>query len=70
MTKTEIKIYPYRWIILIVYVIISVIIQIQWLAFASVSEAAQDFYHTSALRIDFLSMIYMIVFIGMSIPAN
>ncbi len=70
MTKTEIKIYPYRWIILIVYVIISIIIQIQWLAFASVSEAAQDFYHTSALRIDFLSMIYMIVFIVMSIPAS
>ncbi len=70
MTKTEIKVYPYRWVILVVYVIISVIIQIQWLAFASVSEAAQDFYHTSALRIDFLSMIYMIVFIVMSIPAS
>jgi MFS family permease len=35
-----------------------------------VSTAAQAFYQTTALRIDFLSMIYMIVFIIMSIPAS
>jgi MFS family permease len=70
MNKTEIKVYPYRWIILILYFFISVIIQIQWLTFASVSSAAQEFYQTSALRIDFLSMIYMLVFIIMSIPAS
>ncbi len=70
MNKSEIKIYPYRWVILAVYFFISAIIQIQWLTFASVSSAAQEFYHTSALRIDFLSIIYMLVFIVMSIPAS
>ena len=70
MNKTEIKIYPYRWIILSLYVLITIIIEIQWLTFASISEVAQQFYHTSPLRIDFLSMIYMIVFIIMSIPAS
>lgn len=70
MSKTKIKVYPYRWVILAIYFAISVIIQIQWLTFASVSSAAQEFYHTSALRIDFLSMIYMLVFIVMSIPAS
>jgi MFS family permease len=70
MNKTEIKIYPYRWVILAVYFFISAIIQIQWLTFASVSSAAQEFYQTSALRIDFLSIIYMLVFIVMSIPAS
>jgi len=49
---------------------ITVTIQIQWLTFASVSSAAQEFYQTSALRIDFLSIIYMLVFIVMSIPAS
>ncbi len=70
MNKSEIKIYPYRWVILVVYFIIAAVIQIQWLTFASVSSAAQEFYQTSALRIDFLSIIYMIVFIVMSIPAS
>src|SRR5680860_404183 len=70
MNKTGIKVYPYRWVILAIYFFISVIIQIQWLTFASVSSAAQEFYHASALRIDFLSMIYMLVFILMSVPAS
>jgi len=70
MSKIEIKIYPYRWVILSFYILITVIIEIQWLSFASISTAAQEFYQTTALRIDFLSMIYMIVFIIMSIPAS
>lgn len=70
MTKSEIKVYPYRWVILAIYSFICVIIQIQWLTFASVSSAAQEFYQASALRIDFLSMIYMLVFIVVSIPAS
>ena len=70
MNQSAIKIYPYRWVILAVYFLITIIIEIQWLNFASVSVAAQEFYQTSALRIDFLSMIYMIVFIIMSLPAS
>ena len=70
MNQHEVKIYSYRWVILAIYFLITVIIEIQWLNFASVSVAAQEFYQTSALRIDFLSMIYMIVFIIMSLPAS
>ena len=70
MNQPEVKIYPYRWVILALYVLITVIIEIQWLTFASISSAAREFYQTTALRIDFLSMIYMIVFIIMSIPAS
>lgn len=66
----QIKVYPYRWVVLSLYILITVIIEIQWLTFASVSSIAQEFYQTTALRIDFLSMIYMIVFIVMSIPAS
>ena len=70
MSETKIKVYSYRWIILSIYFLITVIIEIQWLTFASISTAAQEYYQTSALRIDLLSMIFMIVFIIMSIPAS
>lgn len=70
MNNAEIKVYPYRWVILTIYFLITVIIEIQWLTFASISGVAQDFYKTTALRIDSLAMIYMIVFIVMSIPAS
>ena len=70
MKTNSINTYRYRWVILTVYFLISVIIQIQWLNFASISTAAQKYYHTNSLNIDFLSMIYMIVFIIASIPAS
>lgn len=70
MIKPTIKVYAFRWIILSLYIIITIIIEIQWLTFASISTIAQEYYQASALRIDFLSMIYMIVFIVMSIPAS
>jgi MFS family permease len=70
MKETNFRVYPYRWTILLLYFLITVLIEIQWLTFASVSTLAQEFYGTSALRIDFLSMIFMIVFIVMSIPAS
>ena len=60
----------YRWAILTFYSLIAIIIQIQWLAFASITEAAKSFYHVSNLGIDFLSIIYMLVFIVLSIPAS
>lgn len=66
----ELIIYSYRWVILAVYFFISVVIQIHWLTFASISTAAQEYYHTDALHVDFLSMIYMIVYIVVSIPAS
>lgn len=69
MGNNEIKIYSYRWIILALYFLITMIIEIQWLTFASIATAAQDFYNATPLQIDFLSMIYMIVFIILSIPA-
>ncbi|MDX1283724.1 MAG: MFS transporter [Draconibacterium sp.] len=70
MNETKIKVYSYRWVILALYFLITVIIEIQWLTFASISTVAQEFYGATALRIDFLSMVYMIVFIVMSIPAS
>jgi len=70
MRGYEIKVYGYRWVILVLYFFITVVIEIQWLTFASISSAAQEFYQASAVQIDFLSMIYMFVFIVLSIPAS
>ena len=70
MGGNEIKVYGYRWVILALYFLLTVVIEIQWLTFASVATAAQDYYNASTLQIDFFSIIYMIVFIVLSIPAS
>lgn len=70
MQAVGIKVYGYRWVILALYFLITVVIEIQWLTFASISSAAQEYYQATAFQIDFLSMIYMFVFILLSIPAS
>ncbi len=69
------KVYPYRWVILLIFMLISVVVQIQWLAHAAVARPAEVFYEgqfdpSSFVNIDFLAMVYMLVFIVMSFPAS
>lgn len=68
--------YPrYRFVILGVFMLITVAIQIQWLTHASVARPAEIYYAgqfdpASFFNIDFLAMIYMLVFLVMSFPAS
>ena len=66
---------PYRWVILGVFMLLNVVIQMQWLAHAAVARPAEVFYQgqfnpDSLFNIDFLAIIYMLVYIVMSIPAS
>jgi cyanate permease len=70
MEQTSIKIYGYRWIVLLVYFIINALMQVQWITFAPITSEAVSFYHVPALQIDLLSLIFMIVYIFVSIPAS
>ena len=73
--STAPKVYSYRWVILLVFMLINVVVQIQWLAHAAVARPAEVFYEgqfdpSSFFNIDFLAMVYMLVFIVMSFPAS
>jgi MFS family permease len=69
------KVYPYRWVILLIFMLINMVVQIQWLAHAAVARPAAVFYEgqfdpASFFNIDFLAMVYMVVFVVMSFPAS
>jgi len=75
MSQTTYKVYSYRWVILGLFMLISFVIQLQWLAHAAVERPAEVFYKgqfnpDSFFNIDFLAMAYMLVYIVMSIPAS
>jgi MFS family permease len=70
MPDHDFKLYKYRWVVLAVYVLISIVIEIQWLTFAPVASAARAYYKAAPLQIDLLSMLYMIIFIVFCIPAS
>ncbi|MCK5821453.1 MAG: MFS transporter [Bacteroidales bacterium] len=69
------RVYPYRFVILGVFMLISMVIQIQWLAHAAVARPAEVFYSgqfnpQSFFNIDFLAMVYMLVYLIVSFPAS
>lgn len=70
MNETTTKTYKYRWIILTVFAIINAVIQMQWLTFASIASIAQSVYKVSSFQIDSLSIVFMVVFIIMCVPAS
>ena len=70
MPKSNFKVYPARWIMLIAYMLIAAVNQLLWITFAPITGAATVYYGVSDLKIGFLSMCFMIVYIIVSIPAS
>lgn len=73
--KTEQKVYSYRWAVLAVFMAITMAVEIQWLTHAPVARAASAFYlgqfnPESLINIDFLAMVYMLVFLVVCFPAS
>jgi len=70
MVKEEFRVYDYRWVILAVFMCVVVVNQLMWITFAPVTGSAAEFYKVSDLSIGLLSMVFMVVYIFVSIPAS
>jgi MFS family permease len=68
--ETGFKVYGYRWIMLLAFMLVVVINQFMWITFASVTGDAAQFYKVSDLAIGLLSVSFMVVYIFISIPAS
>jgi MFS family permease len=66
----EIKIYGYRWIVLLVFALVNATFQMHWLVFAPITSEAAAFYGVTPIKIGMLSMCFMIMFIVFCIPAS
>jgi len=69
MDNDPIKVYPARWLMLAVFGIMASLTQVLWLSFATISGPAAAFYGKSDFMIGLLSMVFMIVYIILAIPA-
>lgn len=72
--EREYKVYPYRWVVLTVFLLISAMIQLLWATFFSITTAAWKYFgFTSAeageSAISLLSVIFMIGMVALSVPA-
>jgi len=65
----EVRTYGYRWVILAVFMFITALNQGLWITFAPITSDAMKFYSTSDIAIGLLSMVFMVVYILLFLPA-
>jgi len=65
-----VRLYRYRWVVLGAFALLNAVVQANWITFAPVTDDAAAYYDVSDLRIGMLSMVFMVVFVVMSIPAS
>jgi len=70
MERASFKVYGYRWIMLVVFMFAVALNQLLWITFAPITGAAAKYYGVSDLSIGLLSLIFMLVYIVVSIPAS
>ena len=70
MEQSGFKVYGYRWIVLVVYMLAVAVNQLLWITFAPITSDAARYYGVSDLSIGLLSLVFMVVYIVVSIPAS
>ena len=70
MAERNYQVYPYRWVILGVFMFINLTIQVLWICYAPISGLAAAYYGVSDFQIGILAMSFMIVYVPLSIPVS
>ncbi|MFX0134153.1 MAG: MFS transporter [Candidatus Hodarchaeota archaeon] len=70
MTENGLKVYGFRWFVLILFMLVNIILQILWIGFATVTTAAELFYGVEELAIYLLSLVFMVVYIPVTFIAS
>jgi MFS family permease len=68
--NNQYRLYPYRWVVLAVFMFINLTIQMLWIGYAPITGPAAVFYGVTDLQIGLLAMSFMIAFIPFSLPAS
>ncbi len=70
-TDTQtIKVYGYRWVVLLVYMFISLMMQVFWICYAPITKVAAETLGVSDLQIGLLAMLFMYIYIPLALPAS
>jgi MFS family permease len=69
MAEPEVKLYPYRWVVLAAFMLINVMVQVLWICYAPVASIAATAYGVKQADVDLLANLFMLVYIPMAFPA-
>jgi cyanate permease len=69
MKEKEITTYGYKWVVLAGFMLVTAFNQALWITFAPITSDAMKFYAASDITIGLLSIVFMVVYILLVLPA-
>ena len=69
MQEQKFKIYPYRWIVLAVFMLINVMVQVLWICYAPIASSAAAAYGVKREDVDMLANLFMLIYLPVALPA-
>jgi MFS family permease len=69
VTDAGYRVYGYRWVVLAVFMLANLAIQILWISYAPITTSAAAYFGVSESTIGWFSMVFMVAFVPLSLPA-
>ena len=69
MAGSEVKLYPYRWVVLAAFMLINVMVQVLWICYAPVASIAATAYGVQRADVDLLANLFLLIYIPIAFPA-
>jgi MFS family permease len=69
MEEQSVKLYPYRWVVLALFMLINVMVQVLWICYAPVATLAAAAYGVKREDIDLLANMFMLIYLVIAFPA-
>jgi len=69
MEEQSVKLYPYRWVVLAVFMLINVMVQVLWIGYAPIATLAAAAYGVRREDIDMLANMFMLIYLAVAFPA-
>ncbi len=69
MAESEIKLYPWRWVVLAAFMLINVMVQVLWICYAPVASIAASAYGVNREGVDLLANLFLLIYLPVAIPA-
>jgi cyanate permease len=69
VSENTVKVYGYRWVVLLVFMVMAGMTQLLWITFAPITGAAAQLFGTSDFLVGILSMCFMVVYILVVLPS-
>jgi len=69
VAESEVKLYPYRWVVLAAFMLINVMVQVLWICYAPVASIAASAFGVGREGVDLLANLFLLIYLPMAIPA-